>query len=163
VSIATAAAGAEPHRVTKSQRFINISCGSSSETVGDLVLLGRSKPLAPLDLGMRLGRPILSPNGERIPVDVTARAHSHIVVKEAGLRLVRGSSRLVEWDMCRKQLVTIILEVKRLDLLPDHVAEESVAGPATEQHDSSVHWYTVGEVHCHGRQRAKGVDQCALG
>jgi len=48
---------------------------------------------------------------------------------------------------------------KRLDLLPD-VAEESVAGPATEQHDG-VHRYTV-EVHSHGRRRAKGVDSDAL-
>jgi len=48
---------------------------------------------------------------------------------------------------------------KRLDLLPD-VAEESVAGPATEQHDG-VHRYTV-EIHRHGRQRAKGVESNAL-
>ena len=48
---------------------------------------------------------------------------------------------------------------KRLDLLPD-VAEESVAGPATEQHDG-VHRYTV-EIHCHGRRGAKGVESDAL-
>jgi hypothetical protein len=78
VSVATAAVGAEPHRVTKSQRSINNSCGSS-ETVGDLVLLGRNKSLPlPFGRGMRLGRPILGPNGESIPVDVTARAHFHI-------------------------------------------------------------------------------------
>jgi len=78
VSVTTAAVGAEPHRVTKSQRSINNSCGSS-ETVGDLVFFGRNylSPL-PLGQGMRLGRPILGPNGESIPVDVTARAHSHI-------------------------------------------------------------------------------------
>jgi len=44
-------------------------------------------------------------------------------------------------------------------LLPD-VGEESVAGPATEQHDG-VHRYTV-EIHPHGRQRAKGVESDAL-
>jgi hypothetical protein len=48
---------------------------------------------------------------------------------------------------------------KRLDLLPD-VAEESIAEPATEQHDG-VHWYTV-EIHCHGRRQAKGVESDAL-
>jgi len=48
---------------------------------------------------------------------------------------------------------------KRLNLLPD-VAEESVAGPATEQHDG-VHRYTV-EIHCHGRQQLKGVESDAL-
>jgi len=44
-------------------------------------------------------------------------------------------------------------------LLPD-VAEESVAGPATKQHDG-VHRYTV-ELHRHGRQQAKGVESDAL-
>jgi len=78
VSVATAAVGAEPHHVTKSQRSINNSCGSS-ETVGDLVLLGRNElPPSPLGQGMRLGRLILGLNGESIPVDVTARVHSHI-------------------------------------------------------------------------------------
>ena len=48
---------------------------------------------------------------------------------------------------------------KRLDLLPD-VAEESVAGPATKQHDG-VHQDTD-EIHCHGRRRAKGVESDAL-
>ena len=38
--------------------------------------------------------------------------------------------------------------------------EESVAGPATKQNDG-VHWYTV-EIHCHGRQQAKGVESDAL-
>jgi hypothetical protein len=42
VSVATAAVGAEPHRVTKSQHSINTSCGSSG-TVRGLVLLGRSE------------------------------------------------------------------------------------------------------------------------
>ena len=75
VSVATAAVGAEPHPVTKSQRSITNSFGSS-ETVGDLVLLGRNELLPlPLGRGMRLGRPILGPNGESFPVDVTARAH----------------------------------------------------------------------------------------
>ena len=78
MSVATAAVGAEPHRVTKSQRSINNSCGSS-ETVGDLVLLGRNELLPlPLGQGIRLVRPILGPNGESIPDDVAARAHSHI-------------------------------------------------------------------------------------
>ena len=81
-----------------------------------------------------------------------------LAVNEAGLQLVRGSSRSVEWDTCRKRLVTII-SAKRLDLLPDE-AEERVAGPATEQHDD-VHRYTV-EIHCHGRQRGKGVESNAL-
>ena len=48
---------------------------------------------------------------------------------------------------------------KRINLLPD-VAEESVVGPATEQHDG-VHRYTV-EVHSHGRRQAKGVESNAL-
>ena len=48
---------------------------------------------------------------------------------------------------------------KRLDLLPD-VAEESVAGPATKQHDG-VHRYTV-EIHRHDRQQAKAVESNAL-
>jgi len=48
---------------------------------------------------------------------------------------------------------------KRLNLLPD-VAEESVAGPTTKQHDG-VHRYTV-EIHCHDRRQAKGVESDAL-
>jgi len=48
---------------------------------------------------------------------------------------------------------------KRLNMLPD-VVEESIAGPATEQHDG-VRRYT-GEIHCHGRQRAKGVESNVL-
>jgi hypothetical protein len=31
-------------------------------------------------------------------------------VKEAGLQLVQGSLRLVKCDMCRKRLVTVILD-----------------------------------------------------
>ena len=92
VSVATAAVGVEPHRVTKLQRSIKNSCGSS-ETVGDPVLLGRNESLPlPLGRGMRLARPILGPNGESIPVGVTARAHSHIrgkgsrVATRAGVR-----------------------------------------------------------------------------
>jgi len=61
VSEATAAVGAEPHRATKSQRSINNSCGSS-ETVGDLVLLGRNESLPlPLGLGDEIGEANLRP------------------------------------------------------------------------------------------------------
>ena len=78
MSVAKAAVGAEPHRMTKSQRSINNSC-CSSETVGNLVLLGRNE-LLPLLLGRgdEIGEANLGPNGESIPVDVTARAHFHI-------------------------------------------------------------------------------------
>jgi len=51
------------------------------------------------------------------------------------------------------------IATKRLNLLSD-VAEESVAGPATKQHDG-VHRYTV-EVHIHGRQQANRVKSNAL-
>jgi len=51
--VATAAVGAEPHRVTKSPRSITNSCGSS-ETVGDLVLLERNESL-PLGRGDEIG------------------------------------------------------------------------------------------------------------
>jgi len=163
VSVATAAIGAEPHRVTKSQRSINSSCGSS-ETVGDLVLLGRKESLPlPLGRGMRLGRPILGPNGESTSFNVTTRAHSHIrgkgsrVATRAGVLEVGRVGHVPE-ATCHDHLGRDTA-TKRLNLLPD-VAEESVAGPATKQRDG-VHRYTV-EIHRHCCQRAKGVESDAL-
>ena len=90
MSVATAAVGAELHRVTKSQRSINNSCGSS-ETVGDLVLLGRKRFVVAVTAGPgdEIGEKafLLMLPLEPIPI---------FAVKEAGLRLVRGSSRSVE-------------------------------------------------------------------
>jgi len=75
--------------------------------------------------------------------------------KRRGLQLVRGFLRLVEWDTCRKRLVTIILDNPQLP-------KDSIcfAGPATKQHDG-VHRYPV-EEHCHSRQQAKEVEATTL-
>jgi len=113
---------------------------------------------------MRLGRPILAHMEKAfLLADFAARAHSHIRGK--GKRI---ATRVGVFEIGR---VGHVQEATRhnhlgqhtttegLDLLPG-VAQESIAGPATEQYDG-VHWYAV-EVHCHGCQRAKGVEANAL-
>ena len=90
-------------------------------------MLARNESPLLSDRGMRLGRPILGPNGESIPVDVNGKGGR--VATRAGVFEI-GQVRHVK-EATRHDHLGQHTTTEGLNLLLD-VAQESIAGPATE-------------------------------